>query len=84
MMQAIFMGCLTKHFHPAVETGSDPVSVVNRMSTTLVPAIHILKAKTNKQPGGSVSALLEEVTMVVIGRIFIIFVVFRCGGGGVP
>ena len=84
MMQAIFMGCLTKHCHPAVETGTDPVSVVNRVSTTLVPAIQILQSRTNKKPGGREAALLEEVTVVVIGRICIIFVVFRCGGAGVP
>ena len=82
MMQAIFMGCLTKHFHPAVETGSDPV--VNRVSTILVPATQILQSRTNKKPGGREAALLEEVTVVVIGRICIIFVVFRCGGAGVP
>lgn len=70
--KAMFKRGLIKHFHLAVEslntrlveqfeTGSDPGSVANRVSTTLVPAIHILQARTNKQPGGRDAALLEEV-----------------------
>ena len=68
----MFKRGLIKHFHLAVEslntrlveqfeTGSDPGSVANRVATTLVPAIHILQARTNKVPGGRDAALLEEV-----------------------
>ena len=63
-----------KHFHLAVEslntrlveqfeTGSDPGSVASRVANTLVPAIHILQARTNKTPGGRDATLLEEVIM---------------------
>ena len=53
-MQAMFKRDLIKHFHLVVESvntrlveqlGSDPGSVANRVSTTLVPAIHILQAR---------------------------------------
>ena len=63
---------LVKHFHLAVEAvnaklveefeaGSDPASVARRVGDTLVPAIHILQARTNKSPGGRDAGLLEEV-----------------------
>ena len=66
--KGMFKRGLIKHFHLAVEslntrlveqfeTGSDPGSVAG----TLVPAIHILLARTNKVPGGRDAALLEEV-----------------------
>ena len=65
---------LLKHFHLAVEavnarlveefeTGSDPADVARRVGDTLVPAIHILQARTNKTPGGRDASLLEEVRM---------------------
>ncbi len=61
-----------KHFHLAVEavntklveefeTGSDPANVSRRVGDTLVPAIHVLQARTNKTPGGRDASLLEEV-----------------------
>ena len=61
-----------KHFHLAVEavntklveefeTGSDPANVSRRVGDTLVPAIHVLQARTNKSPGGRDASLLEEV-----------------------
>ena len=64
---------LLKHFHLAVEavnarlveefaTGSDPADVARRVGDTLVPAIHILQARTNKTPGGRDASLLEEVS----------------------
>ena len=64
---------LLKHFHLAVEavnaklveefeTGSDPANVARRVGDTLVPAIHILQARTNKTAGGKDASLLEEVT----------------------
>eukprot|EP00092_Neocalanus_flemingeri_P062967 GFUD01076083.1.p1 GENE.GFUD01076083.1~~GFUD01076083.1.p1 ORF type:complete len:385 (+),score=128.60 GFUD01076083.1:22-1155(+) len=70
--KAMFKRGLIKHFHLAVEslntrlveqfeTGSDPGSVASRVASTLVPAIHILQARTNKVPGGRDAALLEEV-----------------------
>jgi len=70
--KAMFKRGLIKHFHLAVEslntrlveqfeTGSDPGSVAGRVASTLVPAIHILQARTNKVPGGRDAALLEEV-----------------------
>ena len=63
---------LMKHFHLAVEavntrlveefeTGSDPANVARRVGEILVPAIHILQARTNKTPGGRDAILLEEV-----------------------
>ena len=66
-----------KHFHLAVEavntklveefeTGSDPANVSRRVGDTLVPAIHVLQARTNRTPGGGRDAsLLEEVSTVV-------------------
>jgi len=64
---------LVRHFHLAVEalntrlveqfeTGDDPASVAARVATILVPAIHILQARTNA-PGssGRDPGLLEEV-----------------------
>jgi len=70
--KAMFKRGLIKHFHLAVEslntrlveqfeTGNDPGSVATRVASTLVPAIHILQARTNKVPGGRDSVLLEEV-----------------------
>jgi len=70
--KAMFKRGLMKHFHLAVEslntklveqfeTGSDPGSVASRVASTLVPAIHILQARTNKMPGGRDATLLEEV-----------------------
>jgi len=70
--KAMFKRGLIKHFHLAVEslntrlveefeTGSDPGGVASRVAATLVPAIHILQARTNKVPGGRDAALLEEV-----------------------
>jgi len=70
--KAMFKRGLMKHFHLAVEslntrlveefeTGSDPGSVARRVESTLVPAIHILQARTNKIPGGRDATLLEEV-----------------------
>ena len=64
---------LLKHFHLAVEavnarlveefeTGSDPADVARRGGDTLVPAIHILQARTNKTPGGRDASLLQEVS----------------------
>merc|ERR1712130_34246 len=69
--KAMFERGLMKHFHLAVEslntklveqfeTGSDPGSVASRVASTLVPAIHILQARTNKMPGGRDATLLEE------------------------
>ena len=69
----MFKRGLIKHFHLAVEslntrlveqfeTGNDPGSVATRVASTLVPAIHILQARTNKVPGGRDSVLLEEVS----------------------
>jgi len=65
---------LVRHFHLAVEhlntrlveqfeTGDDPGSVAARVASILVPAIHILQARTNKQQssGSRDPALLEEV-----------------------
>ena len=73
----MFKRGLMKHFHLAVEslntrlveqfeTGSDPGSVASRVANTLVPAIHILQARTNKTPGGRDATLLEEVIMYFI------------------
>ena len=67
-----------KHFHLAVEavntklveefeTGSDPANVSRRVGETLVPAIHVLQARTNKTPGGRDASLLEEVMIYNIG-----------------
>ena len=94
-MQAMFKRDLIKHFHLVVEsvntrlveqfeTGSDPGSVANRVSTTLVPAIHILQARTNKQPGGRDAALLEEVMVLMVFIRIVLILVLRCGEGGVP
>lgn len=63
---------LVKHFHLAVEafntrlvdqfeTGDDPGLVASKVASVLVPAIHILQARTNKVQGGRDSILLEEV-----------------------
>ena len=76
MLQDMFKRGLIKPFHLAVEvlnthlveqfeTGSDPGTVANRISTTMVPANHILHARTTKQLGGRDAALLEEVMVVV-------------------
>jgi len=70
--KAMFKRGLIKHFHLAVEslntrlveefeTGSEPASVADRVGSVLVPAIHILQARTNKMPGGRDATLLEEV-----------------------
>ena len=71
---------LMKHFHLAVEavntklveefeTGSDPANVSRRVGDTLVPAIHVLQARTNKTPGGKDASLLEEVRLSNVFRI---------------
>lgn len=68
-----------KHFHLAVEavntrlveefeTGSDPANVARRVGEILVPAIHILQARTNKTPGGRDAILLEEVKRVTLNN----------------
>ena len=76
---------LLKHFHLAVEavnaklveefeTGSDPANVARRVGDTLVPAIHILQARTNKTAGGRDASLLEEVKKTqILSIISIIF-----------
>ena len=45
------------------ETGSDPASVARRVGEILVPAIHILQARTNKTPSGKDATILEEVSL---------------------
>ena len=60
MMQGMFIESLIKHFQLTAEP-----CVVNRMSA-LVPAIHIKQAR-----GAGRLPLLEEVTIVVIGRNFL-------------
>ena len=71
---------LMKHFHLAVEavntklveefeTGSDPANVSRRVGDTLVPAIHVLQARTNKTPGGRDASLLEEVRLRNVFKI---------------
>ena len=52
-------GKLVKEF----ETGSEPASVARRVGEILVPAIHILQARTNNNPSGKDSAILEEVNI---------------------
>ena len=51
-------GKLVKEF----ETGSEPASVARRVGDILVPAIHILQARTNNNPSGKDSTILEEVS----------------------
>ena len=51
-------GKLVKEF----ETGSEPASVARRVGDILVPAIHILQARTNNNPSGKDSSILEEVS----------------------
>ena len=43
------------------ETGGDPASVARRVGDVLVPAIHILQARTNEAPKGKDATILEEV-----------------------
>ena len=64
---------LIKHFHLAVgglntklveefECGTEPAGVARRVANVLVPAIHILQERTNRQgPGSKDAVLLEEV-----------------------
>ena len=52
-------GKLVKEF----ETGSEPASVARRVGEILVPAIHILQARTNNNPSGKDSTILEEVNI---------------------
>lgn len=71
-MKVMLKRGLVKHFHLAVEalntrlvdqfeTGDDPGLVANKVTSVLVPAIHILQARTNRAPAGKDSTLLEEV-----------------------
>ena len=102
---------LLKHFHLAVEavnarlveefeTGSDPADVARRVGDTLVPAIHILQARTNKTPGGRDASLLEEVSncykvfynivrlniayMSCLLAYMLLLSCIRCEAGGAP
>ena len=54
------------------ETGSDPASVARRVGDILVPAIHILQARTNNNPSGKDSTILEEVNVTDISLPVII------------
>ena len=85
---------LLKHFHLAVEavnaklveefeTGSDPANVARRVGDTLVPAIHILQARTNKTAGGKDASLLEEVQQLQFTNI-LLKTVLRFEVVGVP
>ena len=73
LLQTMVERGLVQQFHLAVEavngklvkefeTGSEPASVARRVGDILVPAIHILQARTNKTPGGRDASLLEEVS----------------------
>ena len=55
-------GKLVKEF----ETGSEPASVARRVGDILVPAIHILQARTNNTPNGKDSTILEEVHLILM------------------
>ena len=46
------------------ETGTDPGSIARRVGEILVPAIHILQARTNTAPKGKDAPILEEVSTV--------------------
>ena len=74
-------GKLVKEF----ETGSEPASVARRVGDILVPAIHILQARTNNNPSGKDSSILEEVSFTnTDSRSNLITSSVRCAEGGWP
>ena len=73
-------GKLVKEF----ETGSEPASVARRVGEILVPAIHILQARTNNNPSGKDSTILEEVNIHQNNNDKILLSYIRCEDGGWP